>query len=204
MIDERHITGLILAGGRGGRMGGLDKGLQTHAGQPLAMQALTRLSPQVGRVMISANRNLAAYEAMGVPVWPDAALDYAGPLAGVLVGLEHCETPYLISVPCDSPLFPLDLVARLAEALEREDAEIAIAATRDGEGAAPQLQPVFCLIKAGLRDSLSQFTRGGQRRIEQWTALHRRAVVLFDHAGDARAFTNVNTLGELRGLQAHD
>ena len=116
MIDKSDITGLILAGGRGSRMGGVDKGLQTHLGMPLAMHALLRLAPQVGEMMINANRNLGAYESMGVPVWPDALPDYPGPLAGFLAGLEHCETPYLASVPCDSPLFPEDLVARLAAA----------------------------------------------------------------------------------------
>ena len=123
-----EITGLVLAGGRGSRMGGVDKGLQNHLGMPLAMQALLRLGPQVGALMINANRNLGAYESMGVPVWPDAQLDYPGPLAGFLAGLEHCETPYLVTVPCDTPNFPTDLVARLAAALQAEGAEIAIAA----------------------------------------------------------------------------
>src|SRR5882724_8940867 len=92
-IDRHHITGLVLAGGRGSRMGGVDKGLQKHQGVPLAMHAMLRLAPQVGEVMINANRNLAAYESMGVPVWPDALSDYPGPLAGWLAGLEHCSTP---------------------------------------------------------------------------------------------------------------
>ena len=104
MIDPSHITGLILAGGRGSRMGGVDKGLQTHLGMPLAMHAMLRLAPQVGEVMINANRNLSAYESMGAAVWPDALSDYPGPLAGFLAGLEHCATPFLATVPCDSPL----------------------------------------------------------------------------------------------------
>ena len=126
-IDRQDITGLVLAGGRGSRMGGVDKGLQKHQGMPLAMHAMLRLAPQVGHVMINANRNLGAYESMGVPVWPDALADYPGPLAGFLAGLEHCETPYLVTVPCDSPLFPEDLVDRLAQALAERDAEIAMA-----------------------------------------------------------------------------
>ena len=130
MIDSRHITGLVLAGGRGSRMGGVDKGLQPHLGVPLAAHALARLRPQVGSVMINANRNLAEYRAMGAPVWPDALPDYPGPLAGFLTGLEHCDTPFLVSVPCDSPHFPTDLVARLAQRLELDDAEIAMAQTR--------------------------------------------------------------------------
>ena len=112
-IDSSQITGLVLAGGRGSRMGGVDKGLQIYRGMPLAMHAVLRLSPQVGHVMVNANRNLGAYESMGVPVWPDALPDPSGPLAGFLSGLEHCETPYLVTVPCDSPFFPDDLVSRL-------------------------------------------------------------------------------------------
>ena len=127
MIDTKDITGLILAGGRGSRMGGVDKGLQNHQGVPLAMHALLRLSPQVGEIMVNATRNLGAYESMGVPVWPDTLSDYAGPLAGFLTGLERCETPYLVTVPCDSPLFPHDLVARLAQALDANDAQVATA-----------------------------------------------------------------------------
>jgi molybdenum cofactor guanylyltransferase len=198
MIDSDHITGLILAGGRGSRMGGVDKGLQNHDGMPMAMHALLRLAPQVGTVMINANRNLAAYESMGVPVWPDTIPDYAGPLAGFLTGLEHCETAYLVTVPCDSPLFPADLVARLAQALEAADAQIAMAATCEGD--ALQVQPVFCLMRADLIDSLVRFTQSGQRKIDKWTALHRCIEVPFD---DARAFANANTPDELRALHRH-
>ena len=196
MIDRDDITGLVLAGGRGSRMGGVDKGLQAHLGMPLAMHALLRLSPQVGEVIINANRNLAAYESMGAPVWPDALPDYPGPLAGFLAGLEHCATPYLATVPCDSPHFPADLVARLAERLDADAAEIAIAATReDGE---LRLQPVFCLMNATVVESLIRFTGTGQRKIDAWTATLRHVAVEFD---DARAFINANTVAELRGLQ---
>jgi molybdenum cofactor guanylyltransferase len=199
MIDSRHITGLVLAGGRGSRMGGIDKGLQAHLGMPLALHALLRLSPQVGEVMINANRNLAAYESMGASVWPDALPDYPGPLAGFLAGLEHCETPYLVTVPCDSPLFPTDLVTRLAARLEADEAEIAMAATReDGE---LRLQPVFCLMRATVMESLVRFTASGRRKIDAWTATLRHAAVEFD---DAQAFVNVNTAAELQQLQGND
>ena len=198
MITTEQITGLILAGGRGSRMGGVDKGLQNHQGSTLAMHALLRLGPQVGEMMINANRNLAAYESMGVPVWPDALPDYAGPLAGFLAGLEHCETPYMMTVPCDSPLFPLDLVERLAHALEAQDAEIAMAATREGD--VLQVQPVFCLMKTGLMESLIRFTQGGQRKIDRWTARHRCVEVPFD---DPLAFANANTPAELQQLQTN-
>jgi len=197
MIARDEITGLVLAGGRGARMGGVDKGLQNHLGTPLALHALLRLGPQVGEVMINANRNLGAYESMGVPVWPDTLPDYAGPLAGFLTGLERCETPFMVTVPCDSPRFPLDLVERLADGLESNDAEIALAATRTDD--ATQVHPVFCLMKTSLLESLVRFTQGGQRKIDRWTAQHRCVEVIFD---DAAAFANANTAGELRQLQA--
>jgi molybdenum cofactor guanylyltransferase len=195
-IPKQDITGLILAGGRGSRMGGADKGLQNHLGMPMAMHALMRLGPQVEHVMINANRNLGAYDAFGVPVWPDALPDHPGPLAGFLTGLERCETPYLVTVPCDTPNFPDDLVARLAEAMLVHDADIAMAATQTDEGV--QVQPVFCLMKATLMESLMQFTQSGQRKIDKWTAQHRCVEVLFDNPD---AFFNANTAEELRQLQ---
>ena len=195
MIERNQITGLILAGGRGSRMGGVDKGLQSHHGMPLAMHALLRLAPQVGEVMINANRNLGAYESMGVPVWPDTLPDHPGPLAGWLAGMEHCETPYLLTVPCDSPHFPLDLAARLAAALAQADADIAMAATlEDGR---VQVQPVFCLLKSTLLESLVRYLNGGQRKIDQWTAQHACTTVVFD---DTPAFFNANTADDLRAL----
>ena len=179
-------------------MGGVDKGLQNHQGLPLAMHALLRLGPQVGHLMINANRNLGAYEAMGVPVWPDALPDYPGPLAGFLAGLERCETPYLVTVPCDSPLFPTDLVARLLAALERDDAQIAMPVTR--EDGIRQPQPVFCLMRADMLDSLVAFTQSGQRKLDRWTAQYRCVEVEFDAA---RAFVNAKTLTELQQLNSN-
>lgn len=196
MIDPKDITGLILAGGRGSRMGGVDKGLQNFRGLPLAMHALMRLAPQVGEVMLNANRNLGAYESLGVPVWPDALPDFAGPLAGFLAGLEQCRTRWMVTVPCDTPLFPADLVARLAQAAQDQDAEIAMASTRGPEG--EQVQPVFCLLKTSLMESLLQFTQEGGRKIDRWTAQHRCIAVPFD---DESAFSNANTLAELQSLE---
>jgi molybdenum cofactor guanylyltransferase len=195
-IQPEQITGLVLAGGRGSRMGGVDKGLQNHRGVSLALHTLLRLQLQVGPVMINANRNLGAYEAMGVPVWPDGMLDYPGPLAGLLTGLERCETPYLVSVPCDTPDFPADLVARLAQALVAQDADIAMAATsEDGQ---LRTQPVFCLLKCSLVDSLAAYLHAGERKIDRWTAQHRCVPVPFD---DQAAFFNAHTLAELQQLQ---
>jgi molybdenum cofactor guanylyltransferase len=196
-IQTGEITGLILAGGRGTRMGGVDKGLQQHLGVPLALHALERLKPQVGTTMINANRNLASYQAMGVPVWPDEIADYPGPLAGMLAGLAHCPTPYLVTVPCDSPNFPSDLVARLAQGLAAIDGEIATAYTH--EDGAIRAQPVFCLMKASLFPSLSAFVASGQRKTGLWATQHRSARVMFE---DGAAFANANTLTELEQLQS--
>ena len=208
MIQANDITGLILAGGRGSRMGGVDKGLQTFNGMPLALTTLTRLQMGggVSQIMINANRNLAAYESFGVSVWPDGLADYAGPLAGFLTGLERCETPYLVTVPCDTPLLSLDLVPRLAAALEAQDADIAmVSAPEVGRDGTVQMraQPVFCLLRVDLLESLVRFTQDGGRKIDAWTALHSTVLVPFDQADDdPRAFCNANTLDELRALES--
>lgn len=195
MIDKNLITGVILAGGRGSRMGGVDKGLQNYQGIPLALHCLLRISSQVGEVMINANRNLAAYESMGVPVWPDASPDFPGPLAGFVSGLERCETPYLVTIPCDTPKFPADLVERLSAALIAQDADIAMVATME-EGVL-RTQPVFCLMKTDLLGSLIAFLQSGQRKIDTWTALHRCVEVEFE---DTQAFVGANTVAELQRL----
>jgi molybdopterin-guanine dinucleotide biosynthesis protein A len=195
IIHKDAVTGLVLAGGRGTRMGGVDKGLQMHLGVPLAQYALERLRPQVGALMLNANRNLDAYKSMGAPVWPDEMPEYPGPLAGMLAGLTHCSTPYLATVPCDTPNFPPDVVARLAEALEI-DGEMATAYTQEAEGL--RAQPVFCLIKASLRDSLNAFIRSGERKTGLFAAQHHSTRVVFH---DPAAFANANTLDELADLQ---
>ena len=175
---------------------------------PLALHTLLRLSPQVGAVLINANRNLSAYESFGVPVWPDQAGlgEFSGPLAGFLTGLERCETPYMLTVPCDTPLFSEDLVARLAEALAREDADFAVvAAPEEDEQKILQLrpQPVFCLMHTRMLESLLLFTVGGGRKIDAWTAQHKTVLVPFNLPGDEpRAFFNANTLAELHQLEA--
>jgi molybdenum cofactor guanylyltransferase len=200
-INPTEITGLILAGGRGSRMGGVDKGLQSFNGMPLALHTMLRLQPQVGELMINANRNLSAYESFGVPVWPDVLADYAGPLAGFLTGLERCETPWLVTVPCDTPLFPQDLVARLAHAAIEQEAEIAMAAAVEEDGPI-RTQPVFCLMRVELLESLVRFTHGGGRKIDAWTEQHKTAVVRFDTPADEpRAFFNANTLAQLHQLE---
>jgi molybdenum cofactor guanylyltransferase len=187
-----HITGLLLAGGRGERMGGLDKGLQSFRGQTLA--------PQVGGVIINANRHLDTYAALGHPVHADVWPDYAGPLAGFLTGMSHCTTPLLLTCPCDTPLFPFDLVSRLAKALHEQDADIAVAAGLEDDGQL-HAQPVFCLLKVSLKESLEQFMASHRRKIDAWTALHRCALVPFDRPQDQHAFANANTLAQLQALE---
>ncbi len=201
MIAPEHITGLVLAGGRGSRMGGVDKGLQNFRGMPLALHAVMRLQAQVSTVMVNANRNLSAYESMGVEVWPDALPDFAGPLAGFLCGLERCETEFLAVCPVDSPLFPLDFVARLAEHMGQADLAVANAPELVDGHLQLRAQPVFCLLRCSLMESLIRFTHGGGRKIDAWTAQHRCIQVPFDTPSDSHAFANANTLAELHALE---
>ena len=199
-----NITGLVLAGGRGTRMGGVDKGLQAFNGMPLGLHTLQRLRPQVGRLMINANRNLPAYTEMGAPVWADGSElgDYAGPLAGFATGLAHCSTPYLLTVPCDTPLFPTDLVARLMHAFALNRADFAVASAPEADGQLHS-QPVFCLMRTNVLPHLVQFTQAGGRKIDGWTSQHRTVHVPFDQPhDDPQAFFNANTLAELLQLEA--
>ena len=204
-MNDLSMTGLILAGGRGTRMGGIDKGLQNFNGTPLTLHTLMRLQMQeaepLSQIMVVANRNLSAYESFGVQVWPDSTDGFAGPLAGFLTGLERCETDLLLTVPCDSPLFPLNLAQRLLDALVSEEAEIAVAAAREEDGSV-RAQPVFCLMRVNLLESLVKFMQSGGRKIDAWTALHKTVLVPFDTADvDPRAFFNANTLEELHRLE---
>ena len=187
-------------------MGGTDKGLQLLGGKPLAWHALRRLQAQVGAVLVNANRNRATYEAFGVPVCADTVPGFAGPLAGFLAGLAQCRTPWLLTVPCDTPLFPTDLAARLAAAAVDQNADIALPlapGSDDASADAPlRPQPVFCLLRASLHDSLAQYIAGGGRKVGAWAAQHRCARVPFNQPGDdPRAFFNANTLDELRQLE---
>jgi len=192
-----RVTGLILAGGRGSRMGGTDKGLQPLRGMPMAMHVLWRLAPQVVDVVINANRNLGAYEGFGRTVVPDASADFQGPLAGMLAGLPYCETEWMMVVPCDTPHFPNDLVARLLEAAEHVDAPLAMPVTVEADGRR-QTHPVFLLIRGDLYDSLSVFMQNGGRKIDAWTGSIGAIEVPFD---DPAAFFNANTLAELNQLE---
>ncbi len=197
-MDKHLITGLILAGGRGSRMGNVDKGLQPFRGTTMAQHVLERLAPQVGSIMINANRNLEAWRAFDVPVWPDETPDFAGPLAGLEAGLRHCATPWLLAAPCDSPFLPPDLAERLAAAVEAGDADLAFAVTRE-PGMRPQPHPVFCLVKASRLQILSQYLAEGGRRMDGWYKDVKAVEVLFE---DTDAFRNINTRAELQDLDS--
>jgi len=213
--SPERVCAVVLAGGRGVRMGGVDKGLQNFRGLPLAQHALRRLRDQTPapphQIAINANRNTTVYADWGAPVWPDAVSatlpEFAGPLLGFLAGLRHAqgEHAYLLTVPCDSPMFPLDLLARLAVALQTANADIAIAAAPEPQtDGSLQLrtQPVFCLLKTSLGDSLQAYLEGGGRKIDTWLQTHRCVEVAFNASHDhALAFANANTLDELHALE---
>ena len=207
-IRADQVCAVVLAGGEGRRMGGVDKGLQLLDGKPLARHALQRLREQtlgVPRTLaINANRNQALYASWGVPVWMDAVGGFAGPLAGFHTALQHCAAThdYLLTVPCDSPLFPLDLLARLAQALAAGDVPIAIASAPDGpHDSALRRQPVFCLLKTSLLSNLETYLQEGGRKIDAWTQTQGQVDVAFDQPHDhARAFFNANTLADLQAL----
>lgn len=193
-MERADITGLILAGGRGSRMGGVDKGLQPFQGMPMVQHTLRRLAPQSGALLINANRNLDRYAEFGVPVVADDIADFPGPLAGMLAGLKQCRTPWLVTAPCDTPFLPEDLVDRLAHAIETEGADLAIPVTIDSDGRR-RTQPVFCMMPVTAMASLGAYIAAGERKIETWVTRQKLAQVLFTNAS---AFANINTLDELR------
>ena len=176
-------------------MGSIDKGLAVFDGQTMVQHVLTRLQPQMQLLLISANQNTEAYAVLGVPVCPYAMPDFAGPLAGLQTGLMHCETPYLVTAPCDSPFLPTDLVERLSAALLATDADIAVAVTGDRDTRQPH--PVFCMTKVSVLPHLTAFLEGGGRKMERWYATLRLAEVQF---ADEAAFRNINALAELQQL----
>ena len=195
------VTGLILAGGRGTRMGGLDKGLQPLRGEPLALHVARRLAPQVGAMVISANRNLDAYASLGAAfqasVVSDDSGDFPGPLAGMLAGLRAARTPLVLAVPCDAPNLPSDLCGRLGTALAASSADIATVVTQGSDGRAT-LHPVFALLRTSLADDLSAWLAAGERKVRAWYARHKHVEVAFV---DEHAFYNANSLQELADLE---
>lgn len=183
------ICGLVLAGGQGRRMGGVDKGLQVLRGRPMVDHVIERLRPQVDEVLVNANQNLERYGVYGCPVVPDAVGGFAGPLAGLHAGMKSTRAPLILTVPCDSPFLPLDLAARLRAALEKNRADIAVAKTRD------QAHPVFALARTAVLPHLEAFLARGERKIDLWYASLRVVEVPFDDQEDA--FSNINTPQDL-------
>jgi molybdopterin-guanine dinucleotide biosynthesis protein A len=182
------VSGIVLAGGRGSRMGGVDKGLQLLRGKPMVEHVLARFAPQVAEVIINANQNIEKYQQFGHPVVSDEVGGFAGPLAGLHAGLKAAKHPLVMTVPCDSPFLPSDLVARLNTHLGHN--HLAVAKTGN------QAHPVFALMKREVRESLEAFLASGGRKIDAWYAALEVIEVRFDDEADA--FRNINTLEELR------
>lgn len=194
-LSKEQITGLILAGGKGSRMDGVDKGLQEVSGAPMVLHVLNRLRPQVDSLIINANRHLDEYRKFGPPVCSDAIEGYAGPLAGIHAGLLQCRTDYLVIVPCDSPLICSDLVQRLADGLSDKQIDAVVAVT--GSGAHLQRHPVFMLLRTSLLKNLSSFLEAGGRKVDNWLTSVRCAEVFFEND---TAFLNVNSRCEIDAL----
>ena len=188
------ITGVILAGGMGRRMGGVDKGLQALRGKPMVSWVIERLQPQVSALIINANQNLERYAEFGCPVVPDQIPDFAGPLAGLHAALSAAQTPLVATAPCDSPFLPEDLISRLFSALTVTNSDLAVARTFD------QPHPVFCLCKRDVLPHLTEFLEGGGRKIDRWYSTLKVPDVAFDD--QAAAFENINTREELGRFEA--
>ena len=193
-IATRDITGVILAGGQGKRLGGVDKGLVTLHGKPLIEHVIAALQPQVGGMLISANRNLEVYSAYGFPVVADVIGDYDGPLAGMLSAMRAAGTPYILTAPCDAPRLPADLAQRLSGALAHVNSDAAVAASGG------QMQPVFALLRTRLGDELQKFLEVGERGVGEW--MRRLPAAVSDFPGGEGVFMNINTAEELRNIEA--
>jgi len=192
----REITGLILAGGQGRRMGGVDKGLAALRGRPMVAWVLERLAPQVGEVLINANQNLEQYRGLGYPVVTDEIGGFAGPLAGLQAGMKAAHHAFVLMVPCDSPFLPADLAQRLFSALNADHADLAVAKT----GGQPY--PVFALARTALLPQLTAFLEGGRRTVYAWYDLIKVVEVAFDD--QEQAFTNINTTDELKSIESSE
>lgn len=190
------ITGVILAGGQGRRMGGVDKGLRVLRGRPMVQWVIERFAPQVDEVLVNANQNLGTYAGFGYRVIPDRIGGFAGPLAGLQRGLVEARHDLVATVPCDSPFLPHDLIARLYSAVAQHGAEVAVAKTGN------QPHPVFCLCRKRVLPGLTAFLAGGGRKIDAWYATLQVAEVPFDD--EAAAFSNINTEAELNSFEAGD
>ena len=187
------ISAIILSGGRATRMNGVDKGLVCLQSKPLIQHVIERLTPQVDEILINANRELAQYQALGYPVLQDEVEDFLGPLAGFSLGLQHAKHDYVLTVPCDSPLLPVNLAQRLMTALIEHKAEVAVATSDDNT------HPVFCLCKKTVLPSLTAYLQQGERRVSAWQKSQQYIEVDFSDCNEA--FTNLNTFEDLAALE---
>lgn len=192
-INSDQVTAVILAGGRGSRLGGQDKGLVKFEDKPLIEHVLERIEPQVGSVIINANRNNDAYSAYGHPVISDEMSDFQGPLAGFIIAMKEATTDFILTLPCDGPTPPLDLASRMLSELNKASSNVSntISVAHDGE----RMQPVHALIPVSLMDSLNTFLENGDRKIDLWYAKHD--VVLVDFSDSPDAFFNINKKEQL-------
>ena len=186
--ESSRITGLILAGGKARRLEGQDKGLISLGNKHLIEYVIERLRPQLGELLINANRHHDSYQQFGCPVIADSLPGFAGPLAGLLSGLQHMHTDWLVSVPCDNPWLPADLVGQLVLAVQAQACPLAVASCRG------ELQPVYCLLHRSLQASLANYLAGGQHKVQDWVRQQQHCVVDF---ADTRAFENINTPQQL-------
>lgn len=194
-MNHPDVTALVLAGGRGQRMGGTDKGLIELSGKPMIEHILERLEPQCDHIIINANRNVDRYAVYGHPVLRDSLGDYQGPLAGFSTGLKHAKTPFIMTLPCDAPDLPADLVERMLTTMNERQADIAVA--HDGE----RMQPVYALIRTALHENLDQFLASGDRKIDRWYALNNTVTVDFSDVRDI--FRNVNTPEQINEMSGN-
>ena len=184
VFRPREITGVVLAGGRSRRMGGVDKGLVCFHGKPMVQHVIQALQPEVGALLINTNRNADKYAALGYPVVADLVEGYLGPLAGMASGMSAATTPYVVTAPCDCPLVGTGLVRRLYQTVSEEQAQIGV--VHDGE----RTHPVFALIQRDLLTDLLAFLESGERKIDRWYARH--AIVEVDFSDQPDAFLNLN------------
>jgi len=193
MLNKHNVTAVILAGGKGRRMDGKDKGLVELENRPLIEYVIDAIKPQVETIILNANRNRAQYSSYGYPVVSDALADHQGPLAGFICAMKSSTTSHIVTLPCDGPFLPGDLVERLTASLTDDNAEIAVA--HDGD----RMQTVYSLIPITLANSLDAFLDSGERKTELWYRQHR--IALADFSDCPEAFRNINTAEQYNRLQ---
>lgn len=192
-ITQQDITAVILAGGQARRMQGQDKGLLKYQGQHFIQHLVHGLSPQVGQIIVNANRHQQQYaELTQCPVISDSFGHFAGPLAGMLTGLQTATTPYVLFLPCDVPLVPDFLVSRLAQSLANTSANIST--VDDGQ----RTQYLFALMRRDVQDHLQTYLAQDKHQVKAW--YQQQKVVTTDFADCPQYFVNINTPDDLQNL----